>query len=158
MTRRYDPRRARSHLNYTRAELARLFSVGLATICAWKRNGLQPMDGSRPYLFAGADVRQFLEKHNKPRQRLEPGQIYCVACKQAMEPLNGVATYAPLSDTLGNLIGTCANCGRRVWRRVRNSELLEKAGKLKIQYEGDAATLSSDGEPLHTEPSDEVSS
>lgn len=158
MTRRYDHRRARVSRSYTRADLAELFGVGLATICAWKRKGLQPVDGRRPYIFAGVDVQQFLERHNKPRCPLEPGQIYCVACKQAMKPVHGVAAYAALSDTLGNLIGTCPTCSRSVWRRVRKSELSEKAGNLKVQYEDDTATLSSDGEPPRNEPLKAISS
>lgn len=158
MTRRYDPRRARVSRSYTRADLAELFGVRLSTICAWKRKGLQAVDGRRPHLFAGTDVQRFLEKHNKPRQPLKPGQIFCVACKHAIEPQGIVAYYAPLSDTLGNLIGTCPICAKGVWRRVRKAELCEKAGNLKIHYEDVSATLSSDGEPPYTEPCEGVSS
>lgn len=154
MTRRYDSRRARAHRNYKRTELAERFGVGLATISAWKRKGLQPIDERRPLLFAGLEVQRFLESHNKPRQPLEPGQIFCVTCKKAIMPKDGIARYVRLSSSLGNLVGTCPACGRGTWRRVRAAEILEKAGSLKVEYEDDTANLSGDGEPPRTEPSD----
>ena len=151
MTRRYDPRRARSHLSYSRAELSELFRVGLATICAWKREGLQPIDNRRPYLFAGAAVRNFLEKHNKPRQRLASGEIYCVACKRPICPQGNKVDFCPLAPTTGDLIGTCPHCLRRPRRRVRKAEILEKAGNLEVRFEDGSVAFSGDGNPARTE-------
>ncbi|MXP44840.1 helix-turn-helix domain-containing protein [Allopontixanthobacter sediminis] len=155
MTRRYDPRRALPHLSYTREQLAGTFKVTLTTIWSWTKKGLHPIDRKRPYLFAGGDVRKFLQAHNKPRQPTGPGQIYCVACKQVTQPAGKVVDFIALSPTNGDLVGRCPNCSRRIFQRVRTADIATKAGSLTVRYEGDVATINTDAEPSRTEPLNE---
>lgn len=150
MTRRYDTRRARVSLSYTTSELAELFEVTLSTVYAWVRDGLVPIDCHRPYLFAGPAVAAFLRARNKPRQPLEDGQIYCVACKKACRPDNGIAELLPRGETTADVVGTCPFCFRRVFRRVRLDELSERAGNLILHHEDGTIALEQLGDRPHS--------
>lgn len=158
MTRRYDPRRALPHLSYTREQLAETFDVALTTIWSWMKKGLRPIDGRRPYLFAGGDVRKFLKGHNKPRQPTGLGEIFCVACKRATEPAGAVADFFPLSPTNGNIVGRCPKCSRRIFQRVRKEEISLKFSNLTVRYEDADVPVCADAGPPRTEPSDEEGS
>lgn len=135
MTRRYDPRRSKPHLTYTAQELTELFDVGIGTVRKWQKNGLTPIDRIRPYLFPGSDVASFLAARNKPREPMLPGQIYCVACKRPIQPVDGEVEMVARTLTSKDIRGTCPHCGRKVFRRVRVSELNEKLGDLRIKDE-----------------------
>lgn len=155
MTRRYDPRRAKAHRNYSRQELCDLFDVALTTIWSWMRKGLVPIEPTRPYVFAGTTVRVFLEQHNKPYQQTGPGEFYCVACKRVVTPAGGVVCYVSRGPTHGNLIGSCPACGHQVWQGVKIGDIETKRGDLDVRYEDGSATFIANGRPLRTEPSDE---
>lgn len=146
MTRRHDVRRVKRHLNYTACELAQLLRVTLTTISHWRREGLTSIDLHRPYLYNGVTVAEFLARRNKPRQPMGSGEIYCVACKRACTPAGGVADIVARGLTTVDLVGTCPGCGRSVFRRVRGSELVQKAGHLRLRYEDDAALLPACGD------------
>lgn len=152
MTRRYDPRRAQPHLSYSRKDLCETFKVGLPTISAWTKKGLQPIDKHRPYLYAGTVVREFLENHNKPRQPTGPGEIFCVACKRVVEPAGGVMDFIRLTPTNGNLVATCPFCSRRICQRVRITNIARKAGDLAVRYEDGWVTSPVCAGPLDTVP------
>ncbi|MEO7551924.1 MAG: hypothetical protein ABIT09_12380 [Croceibacterium sp.] len=118
------------------------------------KKGLEPIERRVPYVFVGAAVREFIKHHNKPRQKLRPGEIYCVACKRAIAPAGDTVDYAPLSATSGNFIGTCPTSFNRVWRRVRRADITAKAGHLTVRYEDGSATLNGTDEPPRTEHSE----
>lgn len=122
------------------------------------KKGLRPIDGRRPYLFAGGEVRKFLQGHNKPRQPTGPGEIFCVACKRATEPAGAVAHFFPLSPTNGNLVGRCPKCSRRIFQRVRKEEIARKFSNLTVRYEDAAVPVRAAAEPSRTEPYDEEAS
>ena len=155
MTRRHNVRKLKLHRNYTAQELADVMDVGIGAVRAWTKAGLKPIDTRRPFLFCADTVAEFLEARNKPYQPSGPGQIYCVACKKTITPRDNVAKLVPLNNQTGNLIGTCPDCGRDVYRRVRLAEAPEKAGNLKVHHQDDKATLVGDGCPSHTPPNKE---
>lgn len=135
VSRRHDPRRARSYRSYDAGQLRQLFGVGHTTVWRWQKLGLEPIPGSRPRLFAGSVVAEFIRALNSPRQPLAPGEIYCVACKVPVRPLDGIVRLLPRTVTSSDLVGTCPRCGRQVFRRVRLSELAIKAAGLTITPE-----------------------
>lgn len=147
MTRRYNPQRASLHRNYTAKELCALFDVSMSTLRSWTKNGLQPIDRQRPFLFAGINVRSFIERHNKPRQPTDPGEIYCVACKRVIVPDGEVVDYVPRSCSTGDFWGRCPNCHRLVPQRVRRADIERKAGKLKVQFEDGSTTMGGSSPP-----------
>lgn len=157
MTRRYDPRRARAHLTYDAAEISATFEVTVGTVHGWRKwEGLTPIDGKRPYLFAGRELARFLAAKNKPRQPLMPGHILCVACKAHRRPRGNVARVAPKTATSVNLIGQCPVCECDIYRRTRIAELREKAGSLHLQFEDGTVHLEEACRAPHTRALEEV--
>ena len=152
MTRRYDPRRAKRHRSYSALELSALFRVSIGAVRNWTSNGLTPLKGIWPFCFAGSDVQDFLAQFNKPRQPLQSGELYCVACKRAIRPEDSTVDFCPLTPTSGDLIGTCPHCLRRPHRRVRKAEILEKTGNLKVRFEDGSVAFAGDGNPARTGP------
>jgi RNase P subunit RPR2 len=151
MTRRHDVRRVKSHLCYSVAETAALFNVREATVRKWVREGLTPIDDRKPYLFSGMSLAAFVAARNKPRQPLEPGQVYCVACKGPVVPAGKEVIFEVRSETAGDLVGTCGQCQHRVFRRVRRTQVQEKAGSLVVRYEDGTTPVSADREPPRSE-------
>jgi hypothetical protein len=141
MSRRHDPRRAKSHRTYTVKELAALFDIDPRTVHDWRQDGLLPIDNRKPFLFSGADIQAHLVRRREREKRpCGPGQIYCVACKKVQSPKGGTVRFQPVSSTSGNFIGTCPGCGRPVYRRVSLQNLTAAAGKLKVTFEDVSAT------------------
>jgi hypothetical protein len=140
LSRRHDPRRAKAHRTYDFVEIAETFEVTIATARRWRKEGLAPIEEKRPYVFHGSVLAEFLKRKNEPRHPLEPGQIYCVGCKCAVEPLGYEALVRAMTPTSVQLIGRC-RAGHEVQVRVRIADLREKAGNLDLRYEDDAAPL-----------------
>ena len=158
MTRRYDPRRAHLHKCYTAREIVDAFKVSLSTVRRWHALGLTPIDGKRPYLYSGVELRAFIERHNPKRCPLMPGENYCVACKAPKIPKGKRAVVTRRDRTRSMLVGECPGCGRRIHQWVCSSELVFRAGNLTVAYEDEEATVSSDGERLEVTVSTEVGS
>jgi hypothetical protein len=144
MSRRHDPRRAKAHRYYDVADIARLYDVTVPTARKWRKEGLRPIEEKRPFLFAGSQLAEFIKRKNKPRQPLQPGQIHCVGCKCAVEPVGNTALVRPMTPTSVQLIGHCP-AGHEVQVRVRIADLREKAGKLNLRYEDGAAPFEEAG-------------
>lgn len=134
MSRRHDLRRIKAHLSYTSFELAAALHVNIGTIRVWTREGLKPIPGIWPYLFAPADIRAFLERRMKPRRRLAAGELLCVACKEHRKPAEGMVDLMRTSATSADLVGTCPVCGRRMHRRAKLATLEDALGTLNLRY------------------------
>jgi hypothetical protein len=144
MSRRHNVRRIKSHRNYTAVELADMLRITVSTVRVWTRQGLRPIEGTWPYLYAAADVVTFLKSREKPRQPLKPGEIYSVAVRGPRVPAGGVVDLIPRSATSSDIVGTCPDTGRRIHRRVRLASLDEVLGTLKVRCEDDAVPIGSD--------------
>jgi hypothetical protein len=55
-----NPRLAKIHRSYSVDELARLFNIHKNTIRSWLKQGLTAIDGQRPTVARGEEVRRFL--------------------------------------------------------------------------------------------------
>ena len=64
-SRRLNPNLLKVHRSYTAGELASRLGVHKNTIRNWQRDGLAALDDSRPVLFQGATVREFLRARNR---------------------------------------------------------------------------------------------
>jgi hypothetical protein len=134
-------RRLKGHRTYTTFELAELLDVGVTLISSWRKAGLSSIDETRPYLYAGDAVVSFLLARHTPRQPLLDGQIYCVACKRGCWPAGGIASVVERGPTTVDLEGRCPACGRRMFRRVRRTEIGVKAGFLVLHDKDRTAPL-----------------
>jgi len=133
MSRRHNPARAKLHLSYTILEIASLYQVEKGTVSNWISAGLATVDRKRPLLVTGVALRAFIKGRMDATKRPSlPGEIFCVACKATKRPAGRVVNLEPVSTTSANIIGTCPDCSRRIYRRVRFSNLLDACGGLSI--------------------------
>jgi hypothetical protein len=119
MPRLANARGVKKHWTYDVAEAARVTAMSRNTVREWIRRGLPTIDGRKPYLIRGVDLKAFLDARNAGRKRsLQAGEIYCVGCHWPRRPANGEAQYRPRTATNGTLVGMCPACGRTISRHV----------------------------------------
>jgi hypothetical protein len=117
--RRVNPNLIKINRTYAVAELADRLDVHKNTVRQWQRDGLLPIDRSRPLLFHGAAIREFLTKRNAGRKRpCGPGRFYCFRCREPRAPAGDMVDYLALTTRAGNLRGLCGTCGALMHRRA----------------------------------------
>ena len=133
--RRVNPNVVKIHRCYSIPELAARLGVHKNTVRCWQRDGLTPMDASRPLLFQGATVRAFLAKRNARRKRpCPPGTFYCFGCREPRPPSLGMIEYLAMTAVSGNLRAICATCDTMMHRRARRAALTTIMPGLDVQY------------------------
>jgi len=119
-----DWRRVKIHRNYDPADLSRLFDISRNAVWNWRKAGLRPIEGTKPMLFLGAELRRFLkERRNKRKRTTPPGHLFCMRCRDPRRPAGGMVDYLPLSTTVGNLRALCPDCEAWMFRRARRLDL-----------------------------------
>ena len=122
--RRVNPYRIKLHFSYTASELAECCGAHKNTVRHWQRHGLCPIDNSRPALFHGATVREFLLKRNASRKRpCPPGTLYCLRCRQPRPPALAMVEYVARNAVSGNLRAFCECCETMMHRQVRLTDI-----------------------------------
>jgi hypothetical protein len=128
-----NPRLAKIHRSYSVEEMARLFSVHKNTIRSWFSQGLEPIDGQRPTVVRGEEIRRFLgERRARAKQACGPGHIYCLPCRAPKVPAGNMAECVATGDTTGTLRGICPNCERMIYRRVNPQKIDLVRGHLDV--------------------------
>ena len=123
------PKRRRSrvsaYLNFTVFEVATAVSVTRETVWRWiKKDGLPTVDAKRPLLIAGADLNAFLKaRRTAQKRRCQPGEIYCLKCREPRRPVPGLIDYLPNGRSAGNLQTICGQCGTIMNRRCAQSRI-----------------------------------
>jgi excisionase family DNA binding protein len=139
---RIDPRRAKIHYCYTVAEVASLFGVHRNTVRYWTRNGLQTIRVGHTTLILGDELRAYLTRRRaKRRVRCPPGSMYCLRCKEARRPPDGLVEAGSSTPTTVNLRGLCPDCGSLMHRRASLRRLAESGFDQVVAHAG-AATPS----------------
>jgi len=128
-----NPRRVKIHRNYTVEEVAQVCHVHKGTVRNWTKNGLETIDCNRPTLVLGAVLRAFLEtKRTKNKQKLKPGEIYCVRCRKGICPLGDFAELQRVGGAGWRLVGFCPSCESEVFRLVSVVRLCAAIGNLNV--------------------------
>jgi excisionase family DNA binding protein len=131
--RRLNPRRAKIHRNYTVDEVADLYGVHKNTVREWLKKGLPTSDDRRPMLILGRDLNEFHQARRARNKRTcQPGEIYCVRCREPKSPAGDMADYQRMTPTLGNLVGICPSCETIIYRRAGLAKLEQIRGQLDI--------------------------
>jgi hypothetical protein len=146
--RRIDPRLAKLHRTYTVEEVARLFRTHRNTVRTWLKAGLRPIDGRRPALVLGDELRRFLSERRASRKRpTPPGMIYCLRCREPRRPAAGMADFVPRTGSTGNLQGICPVCDLMLYRRVGFAALAAIQGDLDVTIREEDLRLMQRKEP-----------
>ena len=84
--------RIKSFRTYRIEEAAEVSGVSPRTICNWAANGLHVMDGERPVLIRGDDLRDFIKDQRKGRKiKTALDRFFCVRCRKARSAAGGFA-------------------------------------------------------------------
>ena len=141
--RRVNPNKVKTHYSYNASELAACLGVHKNTVRNWQREGLEPIDDCRPYLFQGATVRSFLKSRRASRKRSCPdGTLFCVSCREPRKPAEGILNYLPMRETSGNLRGICEVCDRIIHRSIRKAEIEAKMPGCDVKFQEAPSSLS----------------
>ena len=148
MSRRINPRRIKVHHSYTVEEAARALGVHKNTVRGWRRKNLKPIDNRKPILFAGKDLRDFLERMNRGRKQPSPkGHFYCFRCRAPRRPAMGMVDYVPITTVSGNLRAFCIECETLMHRRARLADLHTIMPGITVQLAGAQPRLSETAYP-----------
>jgi hypothetical protein len=130
---RLNPRRVKVHRSYTVEEVARLYGAHKNTVKNWLKEGLPKVDDRRPILILGRHLASFVHARRQfRRQRCGAGEFFCFKCRKPRRSMADSAEYLPSTVAAGNLRGTCADCGTRMYRRVSLRERAASLGDLRI--------------------------
>ena len=147
-SRRVNQHRVKLHRSYSVPELATCLGVHKNTIRHWQRDGLHPIDASRPVLFQGGVVRAFLAKRSASRKRpCPPGTLYCFRCREPRAPALGMLDYIAITPASGNLRALCGTCEGVMHRRTRLADLATRMPGMAVQITQGISSLSGSPSP-----------
>ena len=146
--RRVNPNKVKTHYSYTASEHADCLGVHKNTVRNWQRQGLEPIDDCRPYLFQGATVRSFLKSRRASRKQTCPdATLFCVSCHEPRKPADGMLDDLPRRETSGNLRGICEVCDSIMHRGIRKAEIAVKMPGCDVKFQEAPSSLSGRGSP-----------
>lgn len=132
--RRVNPCVVKIHRSYTAGELAERLGVHKNTVRNWQSEGLAAIDHTRPLLFQGESVRNFLSRRNASRKcPCPPGTLYCLRCRAPRVPALGMAEYSETRPGTGNLKALCGTCEAPMHRRARQAALAAVLPEIAVQ-------------------------
>ena len=119
MAKSYRLNKIKTKRSYTFKEIAKLMDIHVRTVQAWKKEGLETLEGTKsPYYVMGYQLKEFLQgKKSKRKVSLKPNEVYCLVCRKGVTPIN---TREVDNGTVGgnkqSLIfkGKCPHCSRTV--------------------------------------------
>jgi hypothetical protein len=132
--RRPDWRRIKTLRSYTIDEAASALQVHRNAVRYWiKKCALPVMTDRRPHLIHGAKLVAFLKHRREARRRkCEPGQFFCLKCRQPQTPAAGMVDYQPVSTARGVLVGMCPLCETLMRRFVSRARLPTVAAEFDL--------------------------
>lgn len=133
--RRLNPNVVKLNRTYDASQLAACCGVHKNTVANWRKAGLEPIDSSKPIVFHGSSVRDFLRKRRAERQQpCGPGRFYCFRCREPRAPALGLVEYVPLTVKSGNLKAFCTTCETVMHRRICRSALAATMPDIEVQF------------------------
>jgi Helix-turn-helix domain len=128
-----NPGLAKIHRSYSVDDVSRLFKTHKNTVRNWIKQGLQPIDGQRPTLFRGFELRRFLtDRRNRAKQPCGPGRIFCLPCRAPKVPAGNMTECVVAGVAIGTLRGICPDCNRMIYRRINPQKLDAVHGDLDV--------------------------
>jgi len=107
----HSPKKAKQHWIYNFADVVRLYNIHPNTLRNWVKQGLPNLRDGKKRLFRGEDLNAF---HRKGRERrkfpCQPGELYCVRCKQPHSLLGRLVSFRWMKATAGLLDWKCPGC------------------------------------------------
>lgn len=112
-----DLRRIRTTTTYDATEIAALLDVHRNTVFRWIKDGLLPLDETKPLLVHGSELKRYLKQRSAERKRpCAASEMPCFGCRAPRKPVPGTVTIAHSNAQTLTLTGICQACGRSMYR------------------------------------------
>tara|TARA_R110002020_G_scaffold126738_4_gene284598 strand:- start:8912 stop:9394 length:483 start_codon:yes stop_codon:yes gene_type:complete len=121
--RRPNRRAIKQHYSYTTEEAANVLGVAKGSVRRWLKAGLPYLADQRPFLILGGDLRAFLDKRDKPKQRCGLHEFYCFRCREPKAAAGGLIDYTPRTALSGHLSAICEDCETIMHKNFSASKL-----------------------------------
>ncbi|TRL35045.1 helix-turn-helix domain-containing protein [Rhizobium straminoryzae] len=121
--RRPNRRAIKRHYSYTSEEAAAVLGVAKGSVRRWLKAGLPHIADQRPFLILGGDLRDFLDKRDKPKQRCGLGEFFCFRCREPKGAAGGLIDYTPRTVLSGQLSAICETCETIMHKNFSASKL-----------------------------------
>ena len=130
MPKKISARGVKTHRTFRFDQLADIVGVTVGTVRSWCKRGLPCIADQRPFLIRGRDFKAFHEAHLKSgRQKLAPFEVYCLTCKRAVQPCEGLVDYEILPSGRCLILALCPESGNTARRLISNRSLPDWAKK-----------------------------
>lgn len=121
--RRPNRRAIKQHYSYTTEEAAAVLGIATGSVRRWLKAGLPHLSDQRPFLILGGDLRAFLDRRDRPKQRCEPHEFFCFRCRTPQAAAGGLIDYVPRSALSGQLSAICGACETIMHKNISASKL-----------------------------------
>ena len=118
---------------YTIEEAAEVSGVSARTIRNWAREGLRVMNGTRPALIRGDDLRDHIKSSRESRSvKTQIDTFYCLPCRKERRAAEGLAD-CDIKAGRAKLTALCETCATVVSKPVREGLIPEIALTLDLK-------------------------
>lgn len=118
---------------YTIEEAAEVSGVSPRTIRNWASDGLRVMDGTRPALIRGDDLRDHIKSKREGRSvKTQINTFYCVRCRKERRAAEGMAD-CEIREGRAKLTALCVICETAMYKPVAEARIPEIARTLDLK-------------------------
>lgn len=129
-----DLRKIRISHVYTVEDVAKIFNFKPRTIFNWIKKGCPTLDGSKPPLIDGSELKIWLTEFWKARKYpCGPGQLFCCKCHKAQLPASGSLKLTLDTATKIKITANCQDCGTLQSRCASLSKLDQIQSEFNLQ-------------------------
>jgi hypothetical protein len=122
--RRYQVNLIKGTYLYEPSEIAKLFHIHRNTVRHWFKEGLNPIDGRKPVLVHGSDLKAFLAQRQEARRRkCAPGEFFCFRCRAPRRPWGNLVDVSQHAEKIAKLTAICGVCETEMHQTIRCTDL-----------------------------------
>jgi hypothetical protein len=129
MKRNINLNRIKKNYAYSINDIGESFGKHKNTVCNWIKEGLKTIDGKKPFLIHGSDLREFLEqKQNARKSKCKDDELFCTKCQKPQKPWGNLVDVFIRAKNKVRLQGLCAVCECKINKdfKVKNWGLVQK--------------------------------
>jgi hypothetical protein len=123
--RKPNPNLVKIGISYTAEELAKRLKVCTKTVLNWHAEGLPAIDTSKPLMFCGFVVKEFITQKNQAKKfKCKPNEFLCLKCKTKRTSVNDdLKLLKHINGKCFVLRGKCDVCGKSLRKTINNEDV-----------------------------------
>ncbi len=122
--RKPNPNLIKIGVSYTVEELAKRLRVCKKTVLNWHAEGLPAIDTSKPLMFNGFVVKEFITQKNQAKKfKCQPNEFLCLKCKTKRTSVNDDLKLSKhINGKCFVLHGMCNICNKTLRKTVKSED------------------------------------